>query len=233
MVEAILLGSAIFVIIVLLIINKKQYQKGSNDLLLMFLKSVYDLKTQMFNTLNKNHKDNGIVFIGDSITQDYNIYEFFPGLVVYNRGIGGDTSIGLLKRLKVSVDDLNPNKVVLLIGTNDFVLLKHKIESIRDNIKEIVVKIYQNNQNVEIYLISVLPVNHKLNPKTVGIRNNHDIEALNKQLETISNVNFINAYQTFVDDDNRLFKSLTYDGLHLNHLGYVKLSELLKPYLYN
>lgn len=232
MVEIILLGISIAIIILLLIINKNQYQKGSNDLLSIFLKSGYEMKKQMFQTLNKTHKDNGIVFIGDSITQDYNIYEFFPELNVYNRGIGGDTSVGLLNRLNVSVNDLNPKKVVLLIGTNDFVLLKLKIQDIRDNIKEIISKIYHNNPKAKIYLISVLPVNHKLNPVTVGSRNSQDIQKLNKLLKEISNITFIDVYQILADNNDRLHETMTYDGLHLNHLGYEKLSEVLKPYLY-
>lgn len=231
MVESILLGVAFIIILILLIRNKTQYQKGSNDLLSMFLKSGYDMKINMFETLNQTRTDHGIVFIGDSITQDYNMYEFFPKLNVYNRGIGGDTTIGLFNRLKVSVDDLNPDKVIMLIGTNDFVLLNHSLEMIRNRIQDIIKNILQNNPSTTIYLLSILPVNPNINHITVGNRNNHDIKTLNNQLAKLNNVHYIDVHKHMVDAKGVLLPSLTYDGLHLNHQGYEKLTELLKPYL--
>ena len=63
----------------------------------------------------------GIVFLGDSITQGWG--EDFKGLFgdvnVVNRGISGDTSRGLLLRLKRDVIDLSPAAVVIMIGAND------------------------------------------------------------------------------------------------------------------
>ena len=64
---------------------------------------------------------NSIVFLGDSITQGWGP-EFrgqFEGMKVANRGIGGDTTRGMLIRLEKDVLSLNPKAVVMLMGTND------------------------------------------------------------------------------------------------------------------
>src|SRR5690349_10381685 len=67
-------------------------------------------------------KDQGaLVFLGDSIMQGWgdNIGGDFAGAKVANRGISGDTTRGVLIRLKEDVLDLKPAGIVLLIGTND------------------------------------------------------------------------------------------------------------------
>jgi hypothetical protein len=58
-----------------------------------------------------------IVFLGDSITQGGLWPEWFPGVPVLNRGIDGETSEDLLRRVDSAVRD--PRAVFLLIGTND------------------------------------------------------------------------------------------------------------------
>ncbi|MFA6291326.1 MAG: acetylxylan esterase [Victivallales bacterium] len=75
-----------------------------------------------------------IVCLGDSITGKSDLSSYLkwshiielmllPGAaesaVVVNRGIGGDTTAGVLKRLKSDVLDIRPDIVVLLIGGND------------------------------------------------------------------------------------------------------------------
>ena len=68
-------------------------------------------------------KDQGaIVFAGDSLTAGWKaplLAAAFPGVKIANRGVGGDTSRGLLFRFKEDVIDLHPRAVMLLIGGND------------------------------------------------------------------------------------------------------------------
>jgi hypothetical protein len=67
-------------------------------------------------------RDRGaVVFLGDSITHGWgdDLGGNFPTLKGANRGIGGDTSRGVLVRLREDVLVLRPRAVVLLIGTND------------------------------------------------------------------------------------------------------------------
>ena len=81
----------------------------------------YKMKTEAFAVNNTNASKGQIVFIGDSITDLCPLDDYYSDLqlATYNRGIGGDTTAGVLKRLDVSALQINPSKVVLLIGAND------------------------------------------------------------------------------------------------------------------
>jgi hypothetical protein len=59
-----------------------------------------------------------VVFLGDSITQGWgdDFKGAFGKLKVANRGISGDTSRGLLVRVKEDVLDLDPKAVIVMIG---------------------------------------------------------------------------------------------------------------------
>ncbi|MGN6365579.1 GDSL-type esterase/lipase family protein [Asticcacaulis taihuensis] len=60
-----------------------------------------------------------IVFIGDSITDRWNLAKFFPGKPYINRGIGGQVSPQMLVRFHADVVALKPKAVVILAGIND------------------------------------------------------------------------------------------------------------------
>ena len=87
----------------------------------------YDGYVKRWNTIRPQWaadvaKDQGaVVFLGDSITQGWgaDFKKSFDGMKLANRGIGGDTTRGMLLRLQEDVLALNPKAVVLLMGTND------------------------------------------------------------------------------------------------------------------
>ena len=70
-------------------------------------------------TLQPN--EHRVVFMGDSITQDWGIYNagFFEANGYINRGISGQTTSEMLARFRRDVIDLQPKVVVILGGIND------------------------------------------------------------------------------------------------------------------
>jgi lysophospholipase L1-like esterase len=60
-----------------------------------------------------------VIFIGDSITDRWNLEKFFPGKPYINRGIGGQVSPQMLVRFHADVVALKPKAVVILAGIND------------------------------------------------------------------------------------------------------------------
>lgn len=60
-----------------------------------------------------------VVFIGDSITDGAEWEDLFPSLKIANRGIGGDRTDGVLKRMD-SIYSTNARKAFIMIGINDF-----------------------------------------------------------------------------------------------------------------
>ncbi len=60
-----------------------------------------------------------VVFMGDSITDIWNLAEAFPGKPYVDRGISGQTTPQMLVRMYPDVIDLKPAAVIILAGTND------------------------------------------------------------------------------------------------------------------
>ena len=59
------------------------------------------------------------VFLGDSLTDFYNLDEWYDELPVINSGISGYTTTDILDNVDKMVSIYNPTKVFILIGTND------------------------------------------------------------------------------------------------------------------
>mgnify|MGYP003297907874 CR=1 FL=1 len=77
-----------------------------------------------------------VAFIGDSLTDGYDLAKYYPQYITANRGIGGDTTFGLEERLQVSLYDLKPKVVVMLIGANNMDSMLENYESILKGLQE-------------------------------------------------------------------------------------------------
>ena len=175
------------------------------------------------------------LFLGDSITEYYDLEKYFPDMPVVNSGIAGDTTDDILSDMKGRVYDYNPSKVFILIGTND--LLEDKTnEEIFNNIKKIVDGIKENRSEAEIYIESIYPVNRSMDKRLymVGSRQNKDIIEINKMIKDYcneENLTYINTYDELLDDDGNLKKDYSEDGLHLSSEGYDVVTKSLEKYL--
>lgn len=182
------------------------------------------------NTLKNNYTN--YVFLGDSITEYYDLEKYFPDIPIVNSGVAGDTTSDILDDMKGRVYDYNPSKVFILIGTNDLSRDKTN-EEIFSNIKEIINKIRTTKKSTEIYVESIYPVNREMSD-AVGSRENSDIEEINTMLEEYCNdedIIYINTYNELLDDDGNLKEEYSTDGLHLSDEGYEIVTETLKEYL--
>lgn len=210
---------------------EKGVRKGADDFLKLLLKNGYDQKVASFKEQNRHVLHGGIVFVGDSITQDFPIHDYFSGMLVYNRGIGGDTTVGLLSRLNESIFELQPRTVVLLIGTNDFALLKTTPEQVRDNMKTIVSQIKAMLPSANIILESIYPVNPALDRFSVGDRSNRIIRETNRLLKSLRDVTYVDLAVLLANEAGDLSPEFTVEGLHINQNGYALIAKTLKPYL--
>lgn len=188
-----------------------------------------------FNKEIETIKDNyaNYLFLGDSITEYYDLEKYFPDMPVVNSGVAGDTTEDILDDMKNRVYDYNPSKIFLLIGTNDLRDDK-SVEEVVENIKKIIEEIKTYRKEAEIYLESIYPVNEEINKKVVGARENDDINEINKEIEKYTKeegITFINTHELLVDEDGLLKEDYTDDGLHLNEEGYEVVSKTLEKYL--
>lgn len=182
--------------------------------------------------------DENIVFVGDSITYQYNLEKYYKDKIhVVNSGIDGNTVNDILDNSYERIYRYNPTKVFLLIGTNDVPYKDEKV--IEDGIKKIVNSIRKNRSNCEIYLESIYPVNdtdnEKISHPMVNGRKNEKIMNINKELKAFAdktkNVTYINMYDKLLDENGNMKLEYTREGLHLSDEGYKVVTSVLSKYL--
>lgn len=194
-------------------------------------------KKEYYEELNNEIDKDSIVFLGDSLTEFYRLEEFFRGYNIYNRGIAGDTTDGVLDRLQTNVIKMDPSKVFLQIGTNDLNEKKMEKENIITNIELILTTLRDNLPKTKLYLISLYPVNLKVllcSPMLVGKRRNSTIKEINDELKEFAKNNdipFIDIYPHLLDEDENLKKEYTVEGLHISLEGYKVITNILKQYV--
>ena len=213
-------------VIILLVINLVVKDIKKSD--------YYQGKCSSFAVQNANLSKGQIVFIGDSITDLCKLDDYYKDveLALYNRGISADTTEGLKKRLQVSVFDIEPAIIVMMIGTND-ISWGRSADAIIKTYREIVAEIYEKLPNVKLYCMSVIPQNKDLEEYApLNVDNNlKKINELNgkiKNLSTEFGFTYLNLYPLLLDSDGYLDKSYSDDGIHLNHNGFVVWSNLVK-----
>ena len=180
--------------------------------------------------INRTDKDQGaVVFLGDSITQGWpDLSSYFPGMKSANRGIGADTTRGMLIRLQEDVIDLNPSAVVLLAGTNDLAD-GASAEMIAGNMKRILGALEDHNPDLPIVLCQLLPSSPEKN------RRPEDIKEVNEHLAAVAKgdnrITVLDTWTLFANAAGNAKIEEFPDLLHLNEQGYAKWASALRPIL--
>ena len=187
-----------------------------------------------------------IVFLGDSITEgggDWNKY--FNAENIVNRGISGDTTLGVLARLN-EIFFYKPNSVFVLIGINDIFNSdspnRENITpiTISNNIINIAYSIYKKSPETQVYIQTTLPINNILFKELTGTFPIHavplqvQIKQINSIIKKNSSQNHygvIDLHDIFLDNDELLSRKFTSDGVHLNEDGYRKWSNFINNYI--
>lgn len=212
-------------------------------ILILFLVLSVIINIFLFNKTTKKEEtffvDENIVFFGDSITKKYTVEEFFQDKFVINSGISGDKTEDLINRIENDVYKYNPSKVFILIGIND---LNHNVdeEKIINNIQKIVNGIKLKRKYTKIYIESIYPINRNtFNEKEYEFNENitnDKIKEINKKLENLckeNDVEYIDVFSKLIDEEGNLKEIYTIEGLHLNDLGYFRITKELEKYIYN
>ena len=192
-------------------------------------------RLELFEVVNVNAIHGEIVFFGDSLTDFYPMQDFFPDHTIYNRGIAGDTTKDLLKRIK-NVTVIKPKKIFLQIGTNDLGKGKTPAQVV-ENIQKIVLELQNDIPDLKLYIVSLYPVSHHkiwLSPVITGIRTNKKIcrtNSLLKQLCEQYQIPYIDVHSHLKDKKGRLEKEYTLEGLHISGKGYAVISKILNEHV--
>jgi len=178
------------------------------------------------------------VFVGDSITMQWDLYTHFKtDKLLVNRGIGSDESKYVNLRFEADCIQLKPEKAILMIGTNDIFQCEgdvwwrtpasktpdEVIDDYKNNINSIVKKC--DDAGIELILCSVLP-------STIAPPFNREmrwemVERMNEFLKSLGKT-YIDYVSVLSPDGKNLPDDLTPDGVHPNAKGYTLMAEELK-----
>lgn len=198
--------------------------------------AVWSKEKQSFAELNPQYQEREALFtrfcdgpvdlccLGDSITQKFEWQGALSGWTVANRGIGSDTTEGMLARLD-SVVMLEPRVISLMAGVNDLSLGRTPEETI-ETYRALLDEILRYLPDVKIIVNSVLPV-------TVynGV-NSEDIQALNHLLKDLCEerkIPYLDMFWSFADENGNLLPGYTIDTVHLSPDGFALWLSYLRP----
>lgn len=206
----------------------------------------FNLKNEVLVT---NETPVDVVFIGDSITQVWELNAYFGsfGLVI-NRGIGGDVAETVAKRFEGDAIQLKPRACVAMVGINNTWCLDSVVrpwcayspDQLRqpEEVYELVTNSYQRilalarDHHLPLLFCSVLPV---LDRSREGLNRNRLVLRLNRALKDLCasyGAVYVDYHSALVDKDGLTMREgLTDDILHPHVIGYNRMAAILTPLL--
>ncbi|MDD9174258.1 SGNH/GDSL hydrolase family protein [Aliivibrio sp. S2TY2] len=164
-----------------------------------------------------------VVLFGDSITEWGPWQDVFTQIPHVNRGIAGDTTFGMLRRIETTLA-VKPKLISIMAGINDL-SQGFSVDSVFDNY--IAMLIYWQKNNCPVLVQSTLYCGNRLahlNPKVTD---------LNSRLESYCqqhNIDYLNVNK-ILSPNGFLSNDFTCDDLHLNANAYSAWINVLQPKL--
>lgn len=198
---------------------------GNNDEWLRQVAEYRRAKISAYEAENARYGDYevDVAFLGDSLTDGYDVEKYYPEYVVSNRGIGGDTTFDLEGRLAVSVYELKPKVAVMLIGANN-------IDSMFENYESILVGLRDNLPRTKVVLLSLTSMSgeHWGKNNQLAAYNNVKIRLLAQKY----GFEYVDLYTHLFDlEAGAIRAEYTTDGGHLTEKGYEAVTEKIAPVL--
>ena len=174
-----------------------------------------------------------IIFLGNSLTELFDLEYYFKDSSLLNCGIVGDFSEGLVKRAG-SIGRLKPDKLFIEIGIND-IIEQIPLNEICANYEELIEIIKKESPDTKIFIQSNFPVIINRPSILTSDKNVNDlVKEQNENLKDLAkrtHCTFIDIYPAFTER-NVDFKALfIWDGIHFTDKAYTIWASIVKPYL--
>ncbi|GAA0746741.1 GDSL family lipase [Sphingomonas sp. ABOLD] len=172
-----------------------------------------------------------VVFIGDSITDGWDLARSFPGKPYVNRGIGSQVTAQMLVRFEQDVVALHPRAVVILGGVNDVTgfLQIETVDSIVANVEAMAD--IATAHGIAVVLCSILPVNDYGDAARAVVKERKpaELRRINAALRALAakrHFAFADYDAVLADDTGRMRAAYTRDGIHPLPDGYARMAPV-------
>ena len=172
-----------------------------------------------------------VVFLGDSITDRWDLALSFPGKPYVNRGIGSQVTAQMILRFHQDVVALSPAAVVILAGINDVqgLLQQETPEQIEANWESMAD--LADRHGIRVVFGSLLPVNDytRQAKDVLKERNPAELRTLNAWLRAFCRERgyaYADYWTALADDRGLMQRELTIDGVHPLRIGYVRMAPI-------
>lgn len=175
--------------------------------------------------------DRRVVFLGDSITDNWDLAVAFPGRAYVNRGIGSQVTAQMVLRFHQDVIALQPSAVVILAGINDLrgFIQRETPEQIQANFESMADM--AEAHGIAIVFGSILPV-HDYTEASRHVVAEHPpakLRALNDWLRRFCAERgyvYADYHAALVDARGLLARELSVDGIHPLPVGYARMAPV-------
>jgi lysophospholipase L1-like esterase len=175
-----------------------------------------------------------LVFLGNSIIQGWesegrDIWEqFYSHRAALNLGFSGDSTEHVLWRLHNGhIDGMNPELVVVMIGTNNTGQRRDPPEITACAIQLILHELTTRLPDSRILLLAIFP--RSLKPDDPTRQLNEEINHLIAGFEDKKTIYYMDINEYFLDERGYLPKEIMPDFLHPNERGYRIWAETMEP----
>lgn len=210
-----------------------------------FMKNEQMGKIEKFRYLNESAKKGETLFTGSSLMEHFPINELLMDYgmenVIYNRGVGGFKTDDMLEHMEEQIFGTEPSKIFINIGTNDIGAPDYKLEVLIEKYEKILTQIKERLPETEVYMMAYYPVNEvdkvpegEWGKTLFATRTNENIALANKEVEKLADkmgYYYIDVSEGLRDENGRLKKEFTIEGIHMYANGYRVILENMKPYL--
>ncbi len=162
----------------------------------------------------------GVLFIGSSTIEYFDLAAAFPGANVINRGIGDEDLTGLRERFAGTIDATACAAIVLYAGAVDFHRLGRPPEQIVEGVNELLDLASSSAPSARVLLLGILPGRgHSAAMAARLARANGALQGLAAARPMIS---FVNTSRPPVTEEasGALEPRMSRDRIHLNQGGY-------------
>ena len=204
-------------------------------------------KLDSYRLLNEYARKGQILFTGSSLMEQFPVQELLwesgEDRIIYNRGVSGFTTTDMLHAMEEMVFGLFPSRIFINIGTNDIGSPDYSLENLEINCRRILEQIRSRLTQTEVFVMAYYPVNETviamgMTPEEATgqfvTRNNRNIRLANQMMEQLAGelgCRFIDVNEGLTDDQGRLRKEFTVEGIHLYPNAYRIVLENLRKYL--